>query len=157
MKVEKSTIKDFDEINAIAREVHDLHVDFRPDIFKRAEQPIQRDYFNSLLLGEKLYVAKEKNKIVGYIIINPKSRGEFDDVFYVKCKTIVVEALGIKKGYENNGIGTQLINFLIDYVKKNGYTDIELYVSPENRNAIKFYEKLGMRTESITYQMRVKE
>ena len=157
MEIEKPIIEDFDEINVIAKEVHDLHVEFRPDIFKQAEKPISQDYFNSLLANNQLYVAKENNRIVGYIIINPKESDGFTEDFYIKCKTIIVEALGVKKEYKSKGIGTQLMKFVIDYVKRNGYTDIELTVSSENTDAIKFYEKLGMRPKNIKYQMRVKK
>jgi len=85
MNIEKAKQENFDEINVIAREVHDLHCEYRPDIFKRAEKPISQDYYNSLLGTGRLYIAKD------------------------------------------------------------------------NANAIKFYEKFGMRPQNIKYQMRIEE
>ncbi len=38
MRIEKAKQENYDEINIIAKEVHDLHISFRPDIFKLRSQ-----------------------------------------------------------------------------------------------------------------------
>lgn len=154
MRIEKAKQENYDEINIIAKEVHDLHISFRPDIFKFCEKPIKHDYFNSLLENSGLYVAKENEITIGYVIIKRKDNSYSDD-FYLANKTLLIEVLGIKSEYIHKGVGTEIMNFIIKLARKENYTDIELTVSPENARAIKFYEKLGMRVKNIKYQMKV--
>ncbi len=101
-----------------------------------------------------LYVAKENEITIGYVIIKRKDNSYSDD-FYLANKTLLIEVLGIKSEYIYKGVGTEIMNFIIKLARKENYTDIELTVSPENARAIKFYEKLGMRVKNIKYQMKV--
>ncbi len=50
--------------------------------------------------------------------------------------------------YTGKGYGIQLLNFVIDELRKSGYKDVFLWVLEENMRARKFYEKAGfIKTE----------
>ncbi len=51
--------------------------------------------------------------------------------------------LCIKPGLQNNGLGKEMINYLIDLAKIHNADVMFLEVRPSNRQAIKIYEKSG--------------
>ena len=70
-------------------------------------------------------------------------------------KILHIDAIGIDEKYRRNGVGTQLINYIIDLAKKEKCTDLQLSVNEENTEAIKLYEKIGMRVKNISYSMKI--
>lgn len=152
MEIIVPKIEDFDEINKIAKQVHEMHVKWRPDIYVSVDEVIQKDLFKELVMNKEIYVIKEKDKIIGYVTfkINEKQRHGMHD-----RKIINIEAIGIDKKYRNKGMGSKLINHIINIGKKQKCTDLYLSVNEENINAIKFYEKLGMKVKNISYSMKI--
>ncbi len=53
--------------------------------------------------------------------------------------------ISILKSEWNNGIGTKLMEYLIDYAKKQGIEIINLEVRSDNSAAIHLYEKYGFK------------
>ena len=51
----------------------------------------------------------------------------------------------VHKDYQNNGIGTKIMDTLIDQVKDKQYISIGLFVSEDNPRAANFYEKFGFK------------
>ena len=52
-------------------------------------------------------------------------------------------AITVRKDYWGKGIGTGLMNLLIDFCRKNGTEVIELQVRSDNERAIGLYKKFG--------------
>jgi len=152
MVIEKPYAEDFAEINEIAKDVHDQHVAYRPDIYRMVEHPISQNFFTELLGMDEIFIAKENDIITGYVITRYK---EANNPICFARKKIIVEALAIKKEFRNQGLGTQLMDFVTKLAVQRGCSDIELTVNPENTGTIVFYEKLGMKVKNIKYMMTV--
>jgi len=86
-------------------------------------------------------VAKEKNKIVGYI--------SGDRLVYRRIKHSVYVVIGVFKSKRGRGIGKRLFEELINWSKENRVKRMELTVLEKNINAIKLYEKLGFEKEGL--------
>ena len=85
-------------------------------------------------------VAESYGKIVGAVWVRilfdePKGYGNIDE------KTPEF-AISLFKKYRNQGIGTNLMNRMIDYLRENHYAQASLSVQKENY-AVKLYKKLG--------------
>ena len=52
-------------------------------------------------------------------------------------------------------IGTKLLEYAKNLGKENNCTDMYLTVNPKNENAIKVYEKFGMKLKDMTYMMEI--
>ena len=82
------------------------------------------------------FIAKYNNKIVGfsfgYILIHPNG----EKIFYF-------DAIDIMKDYQDKGIGTELMNYTKNYVKKIGCSEMFLVTNKSNISACKCYEKSG--------------
>lgn len=54
-------------------------------------------------------------------------------------------ALSVKRKYWNRGVGSALMNVLIQYAKENGIEILNLEVRSDNISAIHVYEKFGFK------------
>ena len=152
MEIELVKKEEFEEVNIIARQVHLLHVSWRPDLFKDVENVIPEELFKEYIENKNLYVAKKDGEIVGYMIIYIKEKNS-NGVRYRKQLTI--EVLAIKDGNRRQGIGTMLLNYAKNYAKENGCTDLYITVNEENIPAINAYEKFGFKVKNIAYSMEI--
>ncbi|MCH8945869.1 MAG: GNAT family N-acetyltransferase [Nanoarchaeota archaeon] len=94
--------------------------------------------FATLLLREgkeKVFLAKEKNKFVGYISIKIKNNiGEL--------------GMSVLKDCQGKGIGSKLTSYIIDFAKKKDCKKIKLKVWENNIKAINLYKKFGFVIKS---------
>lgn len=145
-------ITDFSRVNELAKQVHEIHVNWNPDLFLRVDEVIKKDLFEELIQNKNIYVAKLQKDIIGYVTFsivektNPSMRYR---------KQINIDAICIDEKYRGNGIGTQLLEHLKTMGKEQGCTDMYLTVNQENENAIKVYEKFGFKVKSIAYSMKI--
>ena len=54
-------------------------------------------------------------------------------------------AISVRKDYWGKGIGTGIMNVLMDFAKKSGAEVLELEVRSDNERAIALYEKFGFK------------
>ena len=153
MKIEIPNIKDLEEIDKIALQVHECHVKWRPDIFEHTDNIINVQELADMIENSEIFVAKIEEQIVGYILLfsrEGKKNG------YKYRKELDIDAMGIDEVYRNQGIGRELLEYVKKYAKDNNYTDLRLTVNEENENARHLYEQLGFRIKNIAYSMQLK-
>ena len=51
--------------------------------------------------------------------------------------------IGVSPRYQNQGIGTFLVRFVLQVLKKQGFDGVRILVGTKNENAIKLYQKFG--------------
>lgn len=152
MEIVVPKIEDYKRVNEIAKQVHDLHVKWRPDLFVSVENVILEDRFKSLIEDKKIYVIKDNEVIVGYAITCIKEK---ENHWMRKRKQFDIEAIGIGEEYRRKGYGTKLLNYLKDLAKELECTDMYLTVNEENIPAIKNYEKFGFKLKNIAYSIEL--
>jgi len=86
-------------------------------------------------------VAEHDNRIVGYASIykyaHPRRKGTSDLVMY------------LHQEFHNVGLGTAMLNRLLELAKEEGVHRIGLHVIADNRIAVHLYEKFGFRVEGV--------
>jgi len=150
--IESPNLNDLNQINKLAKQVHDIHVDWRPDLFKRVEEVISKEQLEELIANKEIFVAKLQEEIVGYVTIKITEKTNPSMRYRVQ---ISIEAICVDENIRGKGIGTKLLNYVKEYGKQNGCTDMYLTVNEENENAINLYEKFGFRVKSIAYSMEI--
>ena len=117
-----------DEQNPIPRSVLDI--------------PKVRVYIKDFgkLKDDYCLVAELNEEIIGAVWVRILS-GEIKGFGNIDDKTPEF-AISLFKEYRNLGIGTELMQKMIDYLQKNGYKQASLSVQKENY-AVKLYKKLG--------------
>ncbi len=152
IKIEVPQIKEQKRINELARQIQKIHFNWRPDLFLNVEEVISKERLKGLLDKKSIYVAKIGEEIVGYIIIDIMEK---DNSFIRYRKLLVVDTLCVDEKYRGKGIGTKLLEYAKNLGKENNCTDMYLTVNPKNENAIKVYEKFGMKLKDMTYMMEI--
>jgi ribosomal protein S18 acetylase RimI-like enzyme len=87
------------------------------------------------------FVYEEKGIIFGFISVV-----FYRSVFH-KNGTALVNELVIHKNERGKGIGTKLLEFVINESRKRKMDEIEIGVMKENVNAINFYKQNGLNEE----------
>ena len=64
-------------------------------------------------------------------------------------KTLYIDDLCVDESARNAHIGRLLYEYVLDYARKQGYYNVTLNVWADNINAVKFYERLGLKTQKI--------
>ncbi|XP_076961111.1 uncharacterized protein LOC143637656 [Bidens hawaiensis] len=70
---------------------------------------------------------------------------------------VYIMTLGVLAPYRGLGIGTQLLNHVLDLSSKENVSEVYLHVQTNNEDAINFYKKFGFEiTETIrNYYVRI--
>lgn len=89
---------------------------------------------------EGIFLAKVDGKIVGFVAgdANWFSRREGKRVG-------AIHEIVVDPEYQGHGVGTALLNTILEYFKKKGLDTAELWVGDENYKAINFYKKFGFQ------------
>lgn len=150
--IEIPQIEDFNRVNELAKQVHELHVNWRPDLFLSVDEVIVKENFKEMIQAKEIFVAKIKDEIVGYITFNIKEK---DNPSMRYRKQLQIEAICVDEKSRGKGIGTELLKYVRKFGKENNCTDLYLTVNKENKNALKVYEEFGFKVKSIAYSMQI--
>ena len=150
--IEIPQIEDCNRVNELAKQVHELHVNWRPDLFLSVDEVISKENFEEMLQAKEIFIAKIQDEIVGYITFNIKEKNNPSMRYR---KQLQIEVICVDEKARGKGIGTQLLKYVKQYGKENDCTDIYLTVNEENASAIKMYEEFGFKVKSIAYSMQI--
>ena len=139
-------------VNALAKQIHDLHVSWRPDIFEPAEEMYPEERFRDAVQQRQLYVARVGGLIAGYALLKMRS---YDWPGVVRRKVMEVEELCVDENCRGQGIGTEMLAEIRALAKAFGCTDLQLSVYPQNDDAVCFYQKCGFTIRTIGMQRKV--
>ena len=97
------------------------------------------------------FVGILENKIVaflyGYGLLRPD--GKF---------MLYIHSIDVLQDYQNNGIGTKLIDYVLNYVKnENKYYKFFVLTENDNIRACKVYQKFANKEEQILFSRYLKE
>ncbi len=150
--LELATSADREAVNALAREVHTMHVAWRPDIYEMAEELFPKERFDAAVKERQLYVAKLNGVTVGYVLLKLRY---YDSPGHVKRKVMLVDELCVEASCRNHGIGKQMMADVHALARAFRCTDLQLGVYPQNDAAVSFYQKCGFQIRSIDMQKKV--
>ncbi len=149
ISVRKATASDYSELCELFDEIDALHRDHLHRIFRLPKGASrEEDYYLALIADENvaLLVAEAARMLAGFvhaIIREPPAVP-----ILVPRRYAIVDAIVVKSGFQNQGIGRRLMDEAQAWAVAKGATSIELNVYEFNATAISFYESLGYRTLS---------
>lgn len=145
--LEKATLEDQQAINALATEVHSLHVAWRPDIYEMPKEIYPADRFQTCLEQGGLYVARQETAVVGYALIKIR---DYNWAGMVPRRVLFLDEICVSEALRRQGIGQAMMASLRDLAKAQGCTGMQLGVYPQNQAAMAFYEKCGFSLQHVT-------
>ena len=150
--LELATMNDQKMINTLAKQVHAMHVAWRPDIYEMPEVLYTEERFSEAVGKRELYVAKVSGTVVGYVTVKIR---DYDWPGMVKRKVMLIDEICVEELCRNQGIGKEMMADVRALAKAFGCTDLQLGVYPQNDAAVAFYQKCGFTIRSIDMQKKV--
>ena len=133
-------------VNAMARQVHAMHVAWRPDLYEMVEELYPEDRFRQAVEEKQLYVAKLSGTVVGYALLRVR---EANQPGLVKRRVMLVDEICVEESCRNQGIGQEMMAEVCALARAFGCRDLQLGVYPQNDAAVAFYQKCGFTIRSI--------
>ena len=143
---------DREAVNVIARQVHDLHVSWRPDIYEAVEEYYTEEQFSEAIRNRQLYVAKLAGEVAGYVLLK---KCTYDWPGVVRRSAMLVEEFGVHALCQGQGIGKAMMEDVHALARAFGCTVLQLRVYPQNDDAVGFYQKCGFEIQNIGMQKKV--
>ena len=140
------------EINRLARQVHALHIQWRPDLYTMPEELFPEELFLALVKDKELYAAKIDGNVVGFAWIRMR---QSEGLGLVPRKVMLVNQVCVDEALRNHGIGTQMMEEIRILARAFGCTDLQLGVYPQNDAAVSFYQKCGFMIQNIHMQQKI--
>lgn len=150
--LELATSADREAVNTLARQVHAMHVAWRPDIYEMVEELYSEERFQEAVSERQLYVAKVGGVTVGYVLLKIRS---YDWPGVIKRRVLLVDEICVEESVRNQGFGKEMMEDVHALAKAFGCTDMQLGVYPQNDSAVAFYQKCGFAIRSIDMQRKV--
>jgi ribosomal protein S18 acetylase RimI-like enzyme len=157
LKIREAFENDYFHINHLVMEVHNLHVENRPDVYVQVDTPLMREQFEDLLNAEdtKLFVVEDTDnkELLAYSIVKIMTPRNMHILTSVRFAYI--DDFCVKSSYKRKGIGRMLFEYILDCAKTEGVSSIQLVVWEFNKDAIEFYESLGMSTRNRRMELNI--
>lgn len=135
--------KDIDRVNELRKQVNDIHVEGRPDVFKAGFGNEIRDLAKVILESENcdIIVAERDGIICGMACVDYVNRPE---TAYGNARSFYhVQEIAVDTEFRRQGVAKELLEFMITDAKKRKLNKIELDVWEFNDSAIEFYQAVG--------------
>ena len=146
MEIRFATESDLERVNELRKQVNDLHVEGKPDVFKPGFSDDLRDFINVIWKDpeQEIVVAVDCGIVCGFAIIHHINKPE--NPFMYERDFLDIDEFCVDEAYRRKGAATELIAFIKSYAKEKGFHRIELNMWEFNQGALAFYEAVGFKT-----------
>ena len=146
MNVRLAKESELSRINELRKQVNDLHVEGKPEVFKPGfSQDLQDVIIDIRNDPEKeIVVAEDDGVIVGYAVLHHINKPE--NPFMFERDYLDIDEFGVDEACRREGVATAMIGFIREYAKEKEIHRIELNMWEFNEDALAFYEAAGFST-----------
>ena len=127
----KAEIEDIPVLCELLWELFSQEVEFTPnkETQEKALKKIIEDNIGDI------FVAVKENKVIAMVNVLYTISTALGE------KVAILEDMVVSQNYKNQKIGSSLIEFTLDYLKKNSFKRVTLLTDSDNFNAHNFYKK----------------
>lgn len=150
IQIRKAAASDYPGVSLLMDELHQMHVEARPDVYRALQPRMEKQEFVALLETDKryLYVAESVSTgdILGY------GSAQLSLIQGVELlldrKMLYINELVVGSEGRGQGTGKKLMHALIELGRELQADSVELTVSTFNTGAQAFYEQMGLAVRS---------
>lgn len=146
MTIRKALAADAQRIGELLYQVHDVHANLRPDLYKKGGRKYSDEEIAALLAdeGKTVFVYEDETQTVqAYAICFFQTTADSPSLH--ARKVLFIDDLCVDASQRGKKIGDKLYRHVADFARENGFDSLTLYVANDNAGALGFYEKLGMQ------------
>ncbi len=144
-----------ERVNELRKQVNDLHVNGRPDIFKPGFSRELADHIDTIWNDpdQKIVVCEREGVICGFAVLHHIRKPE--NPFMFERDFLDIDEFCVDEAQRRTGVATEMIAFIRSYAKTQGFDRIELNMWEFNGDALAFYEAVGFTTYRRYMEMRI--
>ena len=146
LNIRRAAESDIPVLDKLLYQVHRVHSDIRPDLFKEgAKKYTDAELRDILMDGQRpVFVAELDGVVQGYAFCVHQrcAAGSMTDI-----KTLYIDDLCVDAEARGRHIGRALYEYVLAYAKEQGCYNVTLNVWAGNDSAMKFYERMGLRPQ----------
>jgi len=142
-------------VNELRKQVNDLHVAGKPEIFKPGFPKELADHIYTIWNDpdQRIVVNERNGAICGFALLHHIRRPETPFMF--ERDYLDVDEFCVDEACRRTGVATELIGFIRTYAKAEGFDRVELNMWEFNRDALAFYEAVGFTTYRRYMEMKL--
>ncbi|RKM59192.1 GNAT family N-acetyltransferase [Butyrivibrio sp. CB08] len=146
MEIRFAKETELDRVNEIRKQVNDVHVTGKPEVFKPGFSKELQDFIKVIWDDpeQEIVVAVEDDDICGFAILHHINKPE--NPFMWERDFLDIDEFCVDEKHRRKGVATKLIDFIKKYAKEKGYGRLELNMWEFNESALEFYESVGFET-----------
>lgn len=150
IQIRTAKLEDYNAVEAIMKQVHKLHVGWRPDVYKQQETILPLDEFKQAIQEQAFFVAEGEGKVVGILGLMYR---HVETPVHVTKDIIFIDSMAVDEPYRKKGVGHAFFDFLKELKIEKGYDAIELQVNARNKVAYDMYRNYGFTEKSINMEL----
>ena len=157
MTVRRAGVGDIPRIGALLLQVHKVHSDGRPDIFKAGGRKYNDEALLSILADDMtpVWVAVDERDLpLGYAFC--VWRIVEDSPSLCARRELYIDDICVDERERGRGIGSFLYQSVLAYAESERADAVTLNVWCLNEGAMRFYEKCGMTPLKVVMEQRLK-
>lgn len=144
--------KDWAAVTALMSRVQEMHVAWRPDIYKPNPEMIPQAVFAKILESGTCYVAQAGEQVAGVMLVAFCHGG---NASHVERDVLYIDSMAVEEGYRGRGIGHAFFETARQLCREKGMQSIELQVLAENQAACAMYRSCGFTDKAIKMELPV--
>lgn len=137
---------ELEDINRLRKQVFDLHAAGKPDVFKSDFSGELRDYIRTIWSDpeQRIVVAEYDGALAGFAVLHHIVKPE--NPFMRERSFLDIDEFCVDEDFRRCGVASEMIRFIRDWAKQEGFCRLELNMWEFNREALAFYEAAGFTT-----------
>ncbi len=151
MEIRRAENGDIPRITELLYQVHKVHSDKRPDLFRRGAKKYTEDELREIIADDErpVFVALLDGEVAGYAfcVFQRHGGGSLEDF-----TTLYIDDLCVDEKSRKSHIGSALYQYVLDFAKKSGCHNLTLNVWECNPSAMNFYRKMGLSVQKTTLE-----
>ena len=150
IQIRKAVETDYESVLRILSQVQDMHVKWRPDIYKANKELISITGYMAALTEETFYVAEDGGKVVGVMGLEYR---HIETPSHVTRDVVFIDSMAVDEPYRGMGVGHAFFDKAKELASEREADAIELQVNAKNRQAYEMYVKCGFTEKSINMEL----
>ena len=153
IQIRTAVSNDYEAVIKIISQIQDMHVEWRPDIYRHNDTLISKEIFEKIVENNTFFVAENDNEeIIGVLEIILK---HIENPSHVTRNIIFIDTMAVAEKYRGLGVGHKMFEFLKTMKVEKNMDGIELQVNAKNYAAYEMYKKYGFTEKSINMELLI--
>lgn len=150
IQIRHANIDDYQAVEVIMQQVQQMHIDWRPDIYRHSDAVLPTEVYEQAVHDETAYVTVCEGQVTGILLLQYR---HIECTNQVTRDVIYIDTMAVDEQYRGKGIGHAFFEFLKELKLQKGFDGIELQVNAKNKAAYQMYANYGFTEKSINMEL----